>query len=211
MNERFVRDLLTDGRLRVGAAPNWVLSDNGLDELKSALTAQSLSLPGPPIRGSLDVLIPAVQVVYRFAWRFLNPVAIPADEDVSLRMNCVPRTAEEHLGGDLAFRFLPGLLQRAMNRDPSDDLAKAMKRLLREWPLSGVLADISDLPTTSLEFGGHPGVHFLYAERLATRERAGWFPEGFGREFVEVVWQSLGKSLADVPEQSRSNHEATKP
>ena len=203
----FVRSLLQEGRLRVGVAPHWELSDEALDELKSSLAAQSLHLPGPPIRGSLDTLLPAIHVVYRFAWRFLNPDPSPVDQDKSLRMEHAPRSAEDHLGGDLAFRFLPGLWQRAMNRDPADDLAKTMKQLLREWPLSGVLADISEPPATPLDFGGHLGIHFLYAERLATRERPGWFPES--RDGVEIVWQSLGKKLPDVPATSIANPEGT--
>ena len=96
-----------------------------------------------------------------------------------------------------------------MNRDPADDLAKAMKQLLREWPLSGVLADIGEPPATPLDFGGHLGIHFLYAERLATRERPGWFPERQGRDCVEIVWQSLGKKLTDIPANSSEKSEAT--
>ena len=193
MVDAFARPLLREGRLRIGEQPTWQLSDEGLDELKSALRDQSLALAGPPIVGSLESLIPAMQVTYRFGRRTLHPETTPAESDASLKMPQPPRSPEEHLGADLAFRFLPGLLQRLLTRDPGDELAAALKKLLREWPLSGVLADIPEAPTSPLNFGGHLGVRFLYAERLADRERAGWQPPVEDSDGLDLVYQTLGR------------------
>jgi hypothetical protein len=200
MNDAYVRPLLRQGRLRIGEQPTWRLSDEGLDELKSALRDQSLALAGPPIVGSLDALIPAIQVTYRFARRALHPEMSPVGSDASLKMPHPPRSAAEHLGADLPFRFLPGLYQRLVTRDPGDELAAALKNLLREWPLSGILADISEPPTSPLNFEGHLGVRFLYAERLVDRERPGWLPLVEESDELDLVCQTLGRPPIVRPE-----------
>ena len=198
MRPGFIRPMLFEGRLRIGEAPTLALSDDDLEALKSALAIQSLHLPGPQIQGSLPTLVLAVQVVYRFARRFLSPEPLPPADDPSLRMPAPPRTPEEHAAGDVAFRFVPGLYHRAMSRDADDPLALAMKRLLRVWPLSGVLGDLTEPPETPLDFAGHPGLGFLYAQRLAANERPGWMPAGPVRECLEVVYHAMGKSWVDL-------------
>ena len=200
MEDVFFRSLLRDGRLRIGAAVSWQLTDAALDDAKSALAAQSLSLAGPPIVGSLETLLPALQVVYRFGRRALHPETTSAQTDTSLKMPRPPRSAAEHLGADLALRFLPGLLQRLVARDPGDELATAAKRLLCEWPLSGVLADLREPPTSPLDFGGHLGIRFLYAERLANRERTGWHPPAEASDGIELVRQVRGRPATQTSE-----------
>jgi hypothetical protein len=76
---------------------------------------------------------------------------------------------------------------------PDDPLAGLLANLLRQWPLSGVLSDVSEAPLTLPEFGGHPGLLLLYAERLARSEKPAWMPGGKGREYVELVFHGLGK------------------
>jgi hypothetical protein len=196
MEDVFVRSLLREGRLRIGADIAWQLTDAALDDAKSALAAQSLTLAGPPIVGSLETLLPALHVVYRFGRRALHPESTPAETDKSLRLPRPPRSAAEHLGADLALRFLPGLLQRLVARDPGDELVKAVKRVLCEWPLSGVLADLREPPTSPLDFDGHLGIRFLYAERLADRERPGWYPSDSASDGIEMVRQVLGRPAA---------------
>jgi len=64
---------------------------------------------------------------------------------------------------------------------------------------SGVLADLDGTPATPPEFGGHPGLQLLYAERLAETGRAGWVPAtGPAREWVERVYQERGKLMPAV-------------
>ncbi|HEX3313980.1 MAG TPA: hypothetical protein VHR72_03760 [Gemmataceae bacterium] len=207
MEDGFVRLLLREGRLRIGADATWKLTDEALDALKAALRAQSLGLAGPTIVGALDALIPALHVVYRFGRRALHPETTPAESDASLRMPHPPRSPEEHLGADLALRFLPGLLQRLLARDPGDELVTAIKAVLRDWPVSGVLADISEPPTAPLDFGGHLGVRFLYAERLADRERPGWFPSADDCDGLNMVWLVLGRPALDRSEPASQTSE----
>ena len=187
--------MLFEGRLRIGGQPSLALTDDDLGILKSALAIQSLHLPGPRIEGSLPTLVFAVQVVYRLAWRFFSPEPITPADDPSLRMPAPPRTPQEHVAGDVAFRFLPGLYHRTMVRDPEDPLVLPMKNLLRQWPLSGVLADIPEPPESPIDFGGHPGLGFLFAQRLAARERPSWVPLGPVQDCLEVVYHAMGRSL----------------
>ena len=148
--------------------------------------------------------MPALHVVYRFGRRSLHPETTPAESDASLKMPRPPRSAAMSISGrDLALRFLPGLLQRLVARDPGDELVAAIKRLLRDWPLSGVLADLREPPTSPLDFGGHLGIRFLYAERLAERERPGWYPSAEASDGVEMVRHVLGRPTARRLRQAR--------
>ena len=49
------------------------------------------------------------------------------------------------------------------------------------------------------DFDGHAGLQLLYAERLARREKPGWFPTGAGIEAVELVWHDLGRDTSVLP------------
>ena len=180
-----------------GVDSAWKLTDERrLDALKSRPSGRRVSASlAPPIVGSLDAHIPALHVRSRFGRRALHPQPTPADSDASLRMPHPPRSPEEHLGADLALRFLPGILQRLLARDPGDELVAAVRRLLCDWPLSGVLADVREPPTSPLDFGGHLGIRFLYAERLADRERPGWFPPAEASDGLELVRQALGRPI----------------
>lgn len=193
MSSSFVRTLLREGRLRVGAETELTMANADAEELRSALETAVLQLPGPRLDASLPVLVAAVQVVYRMARRFLHPELAPPADDLTLRMPHGPQGAADHLAGDVALRFLPGLYHRIMSRDPEDEVAKTIQLVLRQWPLSGVLADITEPPTTPVDFGGHPGLGFLYAQRLAVRERPAWLPVGTALACLDVVYQSLGK------------------
>jgi hypothetical protein len=65
--------------------------------------------------------------------------------------------------------------------------------------LSGLLADISEPPTTPLDFGNHLGLQMLYAERLVERPRASWIPQqGTTRQWIEYVFQEHNRLLPPV-------------
>lgn len=192
MSDRFARSLLFEGRMRIGAAPRWDVSADDRAALDDALAAGARQLPGLLIKTSSEVLTRAVHVVYRFGHRSLHPELTPPDTDKSLRMPAGPASPGDHLAGDIAFRFLAGLYRRIRSRQGDDPLGVAAKELLRAWPLSGVLADIAEPPTTSVDFG-HAGLAMLYAERLAAHERSGWHPKD--RRHLELVGQALGKSF----------------
>src|SRR5205085_1821946 len=84
-------------------------------------------------------------------------------------------------------RFVPGVYHRARALDPADALAAGLARLLRLWPLSGVLADLEEGPLTPPTLGGHPGLLLLYAERLADHFRPAWLPEGPAGDYFDLV------------------------
>ena len=189
----FARSLLFDGRLILGTTPRRTWDADAERIARSALEIQSLHLAGPPLDGSIDVLKAALAVVHRFAWRLCNPEPVPVGDDPTLRMPTDPRTPGEHLAGDVALRFMSPLLRRTRNANAEDPLVGAMVELLQRWPLSGVLADVNEAPLTPTDFGGHPGLGFWYAQRLAAHDRPAWHPVGPARECVELVWSSLGK------------------
>ena len=91
-----------------------------------------------------------------------------------------PPTPAHHLSADLTLRYLPQVLNRARGLDPTDPLIGLLEDVLRRWPLSGVLSDVAEAPLGSLEFGGHPGLLLLYAERLAANDRPAWRPAQAG-------------------------------
>ena len=68
--------------------------------------------------------------------------------------------------------------RRARALDPADALVGLLERVLRQWPLSGVLAGLDEGPTSPLDFGGHEGLMLLYAERLARGPSPSWRPSG---------------------------------
>jgi hypothetical protein len=205
MATSFAQTLLFEGRLCVGDEPILALSDDADAVLTAAAQRQVLALPSPRLQLSLPTLRAAVQVVYRAAWRFFHPEPAPAENDPGLRMPAPPRSPGEHLAADLALRFLPGIYHRVLSRDPEDDLARVIKLLLRQWPLSGVLADIAEPPETAIDFGGHVGLGFLYGERLAAHERPAWIPTGPVRACVEVVYDALGRRLLDAVTSGNEN------
>ncbi len=60
---------------------------------------------------------------------------------------------------------------------PTDPVIEILSDLLRRWPLSGVLSGVEEGPLVEPEFGRHPGLLLLYAERLASDDRPAWRPE----------------------------------
>jgi hypothetical protein len=198
MAHPLVREMLFEGRVRVSEKRELALTDDDLIAMKSALAIQSLHLAGGGLQGSLETLILATAIVYRFCWRFYNSEPLAAADDPSLQMPSPPLSPEEHAAADVAFRLLPGLYQRLVRRDPGSPLGEALKKLLRQWPLSGVLANIAEPPEAPIEFGGHVGLGFVYAERLAANERQAWVPDGAARECVELVYHAMGRRLPEA-------------
>ena len=193
----FLQRLLVDGVIHMDAAPSTRLERDAAQGLRSAYATYGLSLAGPAISFDESFALAAARVVEWSAWLLLNP-RLPVEDASVLRMPGVPTKPEHHVAADLTLRFLPALHRRAVALMQGDVLTEAMARTLREWPLSGVLADIAEPPLTPPEFA-HPGLSWLYAERLAQNERPGWFPSGADLEHVALVWEELGKNAATLP------------
>src|SRR5207253_6819460 len=109
-----------------------------------------------------------------------------------------PPSAAQHLSADLVLRYLPQVYHRARAFAPDDALTQALAAALRQWPLSGVLADLEEGPLTPVDFHGHPGLQLLYAERLARHEKPAWVPGGRGFEVVELVLAERGRERSPL-------------
>ncbi len=192
----FLHDVLHEGRIHLHAAPADADDPEALAVLRRAFDAYCLSVAGPMLPLDETTALAAGRLLAWAAWYYLNPdLPIDAPEKV-LCMPMRPTKAEQHLSADVILRFVPTLHRRAEALMQNDVLPLTLEKTLREWPLSGVLADIVDSPLTPVDFGAHAGLNFLYAERLAEHERVGWFPLGCGMQYVELVWSQLGKDAS---------------
>jgi hypothetical protein len=59
-----------------------------------------------------------------------------------------------------------------------------------------VLSDVEQAPLVPLEFGGHPGLLLLYAERLIGNDRPSWRPmrPGPAWDYYELVLDEHGQA-----------------
>src|SRR5262249_38671956 len=133
-----------------------------------AFDSHTLDVAGPPIAFNGDAAVGAALVMAGACWSLAAGSEL---ELGSLDVGVKPLSPSTHLSGDVTLRLLPMVYPRAVLRDPEGRLAKGLKRLLRRWPLSGVLAELDRAPATPPEFDGHPGLHLLYTERLGATWR----------------------------------------
>ena len=171
--------------------------------LATAFNAQALDVAGSPISFDERTARAAAYLLARACWRLVAP---EGDEPLPLELDAEPLSPSAHLSADVTLRFLPAVLHRAALRDAAGELVAEIERVLRAWPLSGVLADLDGTPTTAPEFGGHLGLQLLYAERLARTGRPGWVPlQGTARECAERAFRERGKPVPIPlpPEQPR--------
>jgi hypothetical protein len=206
----FLRDVLFEGRISLHGTPEEE-DEKALGVLRQGYAALVLRIAGPPLPLHEPTAMAAARVLARAAWYFLNPGLAIAAPEKALAMPAPPRTPAEHLSADLLLRFVPTLHRRARAVMQEDVLPQGLERLLRSWPLSGVLSDITEPPLTAVDFGDHVGVNLLYAERLARLPRAGWFPPGRGMQYVELVWQELGKDVSVLSALQEVAQELTDP
>lgn len=195
----FLRQLLTTGEAVFKERPEALDSQRreALHLLGQAYAIYRLEIAGPLLDFNSRVALAAAEVVYHACWFLVNH-----DDPPELVARCLvmpaPGSAADHLSADLMLRYLPTIHRRARAMAPSDPLPELLAGILRHWPLSGVLSEVTEAPLTSLELGGHPGLWQLYAERLARNEKAGWLPEGAAREHVELIFRELGKERSPL-------------
>jgi hypothetical protein len=65
-----------------------------------------------------------------------------------------------------------------------------------------MLSDVAEPPLAPLDFGEHPGLLLLYAERLAANDRAAWRPVRPGPtwDYYELVIEEQGREKAKARE-----------
>jgi hypothetical protein len=146
-------------------------------KLADAFASFALSVAGPPVAFDGGVACQSAELVRQASWALVNREERPGDLKRRLRMSTTPRTPAQHLSADLLLRYMPQILRRARGLDPIDPLIEILGHLLRCWPLTGALSDIEEAPLVATDFGGHPGLLLLYAERIAAHDRPAWRPE----------------------------------
>jgi hypothetical protein len=155
--------------------------------LEQAYATYQLDVAGPPLPFDAATALAAAELTCWACWFLFDRNQPENAVEERVRMPGVPCLPAQHLSADLVLRYLPQVYRRARARAPDDRLTALLAAILRQWPLSGVLSDVTDPPLTPPEFGGHPGLMLLYAERLARHEKSAWKPQGEGLAYVKWV------------------------
>jgi hypothetical protein len=190
----FLKRLFEDGtvslRERPGVDPAERLKAHDL--LARAFADHALDVAGPPLAFDAPIALAAAERLWWVCWFLVQHSEPPAEVETRLVPLPRPVTAAQHLSGDLVLRFLPPVYRRARARAPDDVLTHWLMRTLREWPLTGVLADLEEPPLVEVELDQHPGLLLLYAERLAEHLRPAWLPQERALQYVELVFAERG-------------------
>jgi hypothetical protein len=190
----FVRRLLEEGEVRLEERPNPSAKERAEAEafLAQAYAAYRLEIAGALLDYDAATTTAASELVWQACWFLVSHQESDLALEKHLTMPGEPLSPAQHLSADLMLRFLPQIHRRAQALAPDDPLSRRLAQILRHWPLSGVLADVQEGPLRPLDFGGHPGLMLLYAERLAVTAKPAWLPSGKPLEYVELVFQELG-------------------
>jgi hypothetical protein len=195
--DEFLTRLFDEGKIIFRTAPRDRPSASAVAVLTAAFEAYRLAVAGPRIAFDPEIALAATELVRQASWALVNRDERMTDLVKRLKMPVSPLTPSQHLSADLTMRYLPQVLRRARGLDPSDPLVAQLSNILRTWPLSGVLSDGAEGPLVPLEFGGHPGLMLLYAERLIGNDRAFWRPvqRGPSWDYYELVLEERGQPI----------------
>jgi MoxR-vWA-beta-propeller ternary system domain bpX4 len=189
--EGFLSQLLDHGKVVFGSAkpPQDRPTARDVATLADAFATLAISVAGPPIPFDPPTACEAAELVRQASWALVSREERVSDLKRRLRMAAEPTSPAQHLSADLLLRYVPQILKRARGLDPTDPLIEILGDLLRRWPLSGVLSDLEEGPRTPLDFGAHPGLLLLYAERLTANDRPAWRPQrpGLAYDYYELV------------------------
>ena len=193
MFHEWLTRVLADGESVLAEPP--LLSDGErrrvVDALREAYWIHALDVAGPPIAFDEATAFWATGVLADACW------LVASGEDTGVDRGCArePSTPADHLSADLLLRYLPAVLTRGRARGLSQ-LAEFLTTVLRRWPLTGVLAGLADEPLGPVEFGGHPGLQLLYAERQVEAGQPAWVPgAGMTLERLEQIYRERGKPM----------------
>ncbi len=152
-----------------------------------------LDVAGPLLAFDADAALRAAECCRSACWFLVDHGAEDAEVEAEVKMPAPGGDPAQHLSADLVLRFLPQIYHRARAIAADDRLTRCLATICRQWPLSGVLADLSDEPTTPLDFGGHSGLQLLYAERFVQHRRPSWLPKGTTEEYINLVLSERGE------------------
>jgi MoxR-vWA-beta-propeller ternary system domain bpX4 len=186
----FLTQLLDHGQIvfRSAKAPHDGPTEHDVALLAEAFDTFALSVAGARIAFDARTACEAAELVRQSGWAMVQRDDRLADLKRRLKMTGPPQTPSQHLSADLMLRFVPQIIKRARGLDPSDPLSGLLGEVLRRWPLSGVLSDVEEGPLIALDFGGHPGLLLLYAERLSQNDRPAWQPERSSPAWAYYEW-----------------------
>lgn len=190
----FLERLLEGGEIVFRARPVAEKEDAPATErfLRDVHRECSLEIAGSPLPFQPGPALTAAELLRQACWFLVHRGEETEEVERCLAIGA-PGLPADHLAADLTLRYLAQVHRRARALAPDDALTRLTANVLRRWPLSGVLADVAEAPLTPFDFGGHPGLELLYAERLAGNEKTEWLPAGRGFEVVELVLHERGK------------------
>jgi hypothetical protein len=196
----FLRSLLTDGSVILRERPVLSSSERAASAfLAKEYSSHQIQIAGPPVAFDAETAVTAAGWVWSACWFLVSHDEDPGLVESALTSPAPPTSPAAHLAADLTLRFLPGVYRRAVAVAADDVLTRSLARLLRLWPLSGVLATVTEAPLTPPVFEDHPGLSLLYAERLADHFKPAWIPaSGRAREYVELVFAERGMRLPET-------------
>jgi hypothetical protein len=191
----FLQGVLHDGKAVLRARPesSRAQRNQSIEILQSAFEDYRLAVAGPLIDFDGEAAFAAGELLQWACWYLLNRQEPPTELETRLNAPRLPSSPAQHLSADLVLRLLPQVARRARALAPADPLTAHLEKVLRQWPLTGVLSDVAEGPLTPLEFGQHPGLLLLYAERLASNPKPAWFPQGRAFEFAQLVFAQRGQ------------------
>ena len=160
---------------------------DAVDVVAAAFAIRRLEISGPLLDFDEDVALAAAKYTQMVCWYLVHRDADAAEVARHVARPGLPRTASEHLSADVTLRYVAQLHRRARAIAPEDVLTKSLVDVLRAWPLSGVLSEVDEAPSSGLDFGGHDGLQMLYAERFVGHAPDSWRPQGRTGEYVDLV------------------------
>jgi hypothetical protein len=207
----FLQQLFSTGKVMMRAPPAAEPGDRraALEMLEETHYIHGLEVAGPALEFRPELALAAAEFVRAACW-YLVQHDDPAEVLERRLALPAPQTAADHLMGDLLMRYVPNLHRRARAIAPNDPLCTILARVLRTWPLSGVLSDVMEVPLTEVDFDGHHGLMLQYAERLFRHQKTEWLPHGRALEYVELVFRDHGQERAPFLRSRRAANEVEK-
>ncbi|VTR97487.1 hypothetical protein [Tuwongella immobilis] len=192
----FLHSLLIWGEVALLERP--ILTDAGRAEslqlLRQVGERHLDSLPGPRLELACETALSVAEWFADLCWWI---VASESPQSQAWNRGVpVPHTPAEHFAGDWILRFC-GMPERRLRFRPIDDPVRTgLDAMLRAWPFSGVRFPIDAPPTTPLDFGGHLGMQWQYAQRLRDQPRPGWLPtDPDFRERIELAFAQVNRPM----------------
>jgi hypothetical protein len=203
----FLTQLFDQGAIVFRAPPRDRPPAQSVAILAAAFDAHALDVAGPPIAFDSVTAVAAAEFLRQASWALVNRDERATDLKRRLNLPGPPVTPSQHLSADLVLRYLPQVLRRARGLDATDPMLEVLAQVLRSWPLSGALSDVVEAPLIPLDFGGHPGLLLLYAERVSASDRPAWRPSppALAADYDELVRDQHGRraTSAQVKPESR--------